>query len=547
MIQTSKNWFLNLSFRWKAIVFIASIEGAFNIMFAFIIVGVMQSNLEEQFFKRAQITSRLFATSTTNAVLSTDIASLESFVDEVMQNKDLLYARVKDSSGVLAERAKNPDFLKRTFVSDVNLSEVQDDVFDTFADIRVDDEPYGRVEIGVSTDLLGSTITAIQLKVIMIGVGEIIFSGLVSFLLGTFLVRRLVEMQRGSNRVAQGDFNFKLDESGRDELSETAKAFNNMSSKLNSLVEALKHTNMGLDEQLMVAENDLQRAQSQLIQASKMESLGTLAGGIAHEINTPAQFIGDNLRFLDDAFRDMNELIISYENLYATTQSSQLHSKELENIKDLADRIDVNDLKEEIGSAISESLDGIERVSRIILSMKDFSHPSTKEKGHVDIHDVIGTSITISRNEWKYVADIKTDLDDDLPLVSCFSGDLSQVLVNIIVNAAHAIKEMDQDKYGVITISTRHDHNWAEIRIKDTGPGIPENIKDRIFDPFFTTKGVGQGTGQGLAISFDIITNKHGGQIRAENNDGEGTTFILKLPLDDVINDGHLGTMHLEV
>ncbi len=299
MKQKFSNWFANLSFRWKAIVFIASVEGAFNIMFAIIVVGVMQNNLEEQFFKRAQITSQTFATSTANAILATDIASLESFVEEVMQNEDLLYARVRDSASVLAERERFPGLLERPFMADTGLSNVKDDIFDTFAEIRVDGDSYGQVEIGLSTDLLGSTITMIQLKVIMIGVGEILFSALVSFLLGAFLVRRLLDLQQGAHSVAEGNFDFKMNEEGNDELAETARAFNYMSSEMNVLISQLRNQNVALEFAKDLAEEAQKEAEAnhdlaveardEAIRASEAKS--RFLSTMSHELRTPLNAI----------------------------------------------------------------------------------------------------------------------------------------------------------------------------------------------------------------------------------------------------------------
>jgi two-component system, sensor histidine kinase and response regulator len=246
VIRLIQNSFDRLPFRWKAILFIATVEGIFNIMFAFIVVGVMQSNLEEQFFKRAEITAQLFATTTANAVLATDIASLESFIGEVMKNEDLLYARVRDTSGVLAERSNTLALLARPFKADRNLGTATDDVFDTFAAITVDGEKYGQVEIGLSTNLLGSTIRQIQLKVILIGAGEILFSAIVSFLLGTFLVRRLIDLQQGAHDISEGKIGLQIPAEGQDELAETAKSFNNMSTKLATVVDELRQSNTEL-------------------------------------------------------------------------------------------------------------------------------------------------------------------------------------------------------------------------------------------------------------------------------------------------------------
>jgi len=244
----AKKLFGKASFRWKAILFIASIEGLFNIMFAVIIVNVMSNNLEEQFRKRAEITAQLFSTSIENAVLATDLATLESFADKVMSNNDLLYASVLDLSGVLVERGDG-DALARDFKADENLSTVEDGVFDTFAEIRLDDEIYGRVEIGLKTTLLGDTISAIQLKVILIGAGEIIFSAFVSFVLGTFLVKRLKDLESGSQLIAAGSYGSQILVDGEDELAQTAMAFNIMSLKVADAIQELEERNRELKTQ----------------------------------------------------------------------------------------------------------------------------------------------------------------------------------------------------------------------------------------------------------------------------------------------------------
>jgi signal transduction histidine kinase len=167
--------------------------------------------------------------------------------------------------------------------------------------------------------------------------------------------------------------------------------------------------------------------------------------------------------------------------------------------------------------------------------MKDFSHPGAGEKTPVDINKAIESTITVTHNEWKYVAELEAHLDKDLPLVPCLPGDFNQVILNIIINAAHAIGNVideNADRKGTISVSTGRNNGWAEVRIQDTGSGIPEAYQPRIFDPFFTTKEVGRGTGQGLAISRSVIVDKHGGSLNFETTEGKGTTFIIRLPLE---------------
>lgn len=263
--------------------------------------------------------------------------------------------------------------------------------------------------------------------------------------------------------------------------------------------------------------------------SQKMESVGQLAAGIAHEINTPMQFIGDNTSFLKDAFDTYNNFIESIGHLYDS------ESEEKEKIKKMIEEYDLEYFKNEIPEAIKQSQSGIDRVRKLVLSMKEFSHPSQKVKNYYNLNKAIETTVTISKNEWKYFAEMKLELNWDLTDIFCLIDEINQVILNMIVNAAHAIearvKKGDYEK-GEINISTKQDGEFVEVQIKDNGTGIPKNLQSRIYEPFFTTKEVGKGTGQGLAIVHDIIVNKHGGRIILDSTEGKGTTFIIRLPLN---------------
>ncbi len=275
----------------------------------------------------------------------------------------------------------------------------------------------------------------------------------------------------------------------------------------------------------------------QLLQAQKLESVGQLAAGIAHEINTPVQYIGDNVRFLQDSFGELVALNAGYARLLAAVRSTEAIPQMIEEVSRVVEKVDVDYLFEEIPKAIEQTLEGVSRVSSLVGAMKQFSHPGTGEKVPLDLNRAIESTITVARNEWKYVADMKVELDPTLPLVSCFPGEFNQVILNMIVNAAHAIEEVAArggPEKGLITIRTRSLATGVEVQIQDTGGGIPEKVRARIFDPFFTTKEIGKGTGQGLAIARSVVVDKHQGTIDFETEDERGTTFIIRLPCEPI-------------
>ena len=263
--------------------------------------------------------------------------------------------------------------------------------------------------------------------------------------------------------------------------------------------------------------------ESQLSQAQKLESIGQLAAGIAHEINTPLQYINDNTKFLNESFKDLVVVLNDIKNNKI---------KDMNDLTTTLNNIDIDFLIDEIPEAIKQTINGIKSVVKIVRAMKDFSHPGQNEMQLSNINRAIENTIIVSKNEWKYVADIQTDLDQETPDILCHSAELNQVFLNIIINAAHAIEEkFAGSKNGKINISTTHDSKHVIINITDNGTGIPKKIINNIFDPFFTTKGVGKGTGQGLAIAYNVINEMHSGKLVVETEEGEGTKFIIKLPL----------------
>lgn len=277
-----------------------------------------------------------------------------------------------------------------------------------------------------------------------------------------------------------------------------------------------------------------QQLENQLAQAQKLEAIGQLAAGIAHEINTPTQYVGDNVRFIDDAFRDVLNVLDGLSALLDAAEQEPRCQELACQVREAMDAADIPFLTEEVPAAARQSQEGIERVGRIVRAMKEFSHPGSEAMSAIDINKMLQSTLTVCRNEWKYCAEMQTDFDDHLPVVPCLASELSQVFLNLIVNAAHAIEDVgggEEQGKGTIGIRTCRCEGHVMITITDTGSGIPDDIRDRIFDPFFTTKDVGRGTGQGLAIARSIIVEKHSGVIDFTSTPGQGTTFTIKLPL----------------
>lgn len=289
-------------------------------------------------------------------------------------------------------------------------------------------------------------------------------------------------------------------------------------------------------QRVLKLEDDLKTTTSQLLHSEKLAALGTLAAGIAHEINTPMQYLEYNTLFLQESFDGILELLKSYGRIERRIASGDGIRPLFREIRELEEKIDLAYIQEEIPRAIRESSEGVEHVTEIVRSMREFTHPGNRQIAPMDINGAVSNTIRVSQNQWARVAEIQLDLAPDLPPVPCFQGEFNQVVLNLIVNAAHAIEERIKKKPdtgpGVISINTRKTEDSVEVRVKDNGIGIPDIIRPKIFDPFFTTKEVGRGTGQGLAISRSVIVDRLGGRLTFDSRVGEGTTFTIRLPLE---------------
>jgi signal transduction histidine kinase len=286
---------------------------------------------------------------------------------------------------------------------------------------------------------------------------------------------------------------------------------------------------------LMIDVTEARRMVRELAQGQKLESVGRIAAGVAHEINTSVQFISDSVRFVRHALRDVPHAMADYRALAANALSGKDVTTQAKKAADTDEAADVDYFLKNAPDALDRALEGIGRVGSIVRSMTEFAHPDSRTKADVDINRAIRTTLNMARNEYKSVADLETDFGD-IPTVHCHAGDVNQVILNLLLNAAHAIGDTVQgtSAKGRIGVRTRAIGGYVEISITDTGDGIPEDVRGRIFEPFVTTKEVGRGTGQGLALSRGIVVDKLKGSLHFETETGKGTTFFIRLPVAEV-------------
>jgi signal transduction histidine kinase len=281
--------------------------------------------------------------------------------------------------------------------------------------------------------------------------------------------------------------------------------------------------------ELRKAQSDLLKSQQEAIQAGRLASIGYLASGIAHEINTPAQYVTNNLAFLENSIETIRLIIGAAKKLAESTTDTEA----VISFNEICTHDEIEFLLEELPNAIRQSKEGIAHISKIVLSMKEFSRPADSEKHIGNIHKALDSVITITQNAAKNVAIVTKRFTPDLPEIFCNMNELRQVFMNLTINSIQAIETSKRrgENLGEIVISTELQGDFVSVSFADTGDGVPKEIRDRIFDPFFTTKDIGQGTGQGLSICYDIIVNKHGGKIEVENIPGSGAVFTVHLPI----------------
>jgi len=349
-------------------------------------------------------------------------------------------------------------------------------------------------------------------------IASIIYFGLVvalAFLTYSSFARPISLLEDSARRSIENNMPFNSPEIGPSEVRSLTRRLQGLIIGLESTVKNRTSSLVKKTEQLKKEIQQRKELETQLVHAQKMEAVGQLASGIAHEINSPSQFANDNILFLKEAI----EGFIS----------------KLSGSSDAPDDKELSFLTDNAPDAVQQAQEGISRITTIVKSMKNFAYRDAESaKKPSDLNQAIKSTIVVATNEWKYHAEVVTGLDENLPMVPCNVGEINQVVLNLIVNGAHAIRDRFESKgKGQINITTRHypSDDCAVISITDNGGGIPMKVQKRIFEPFFTTKEVGVGTGQGLAIAHNVVVKSHNGQIWFESVEGEGTTFYIKLPM----------------
>ncbi|MFT5420907.1 MAG: two-component system NtrC family sensor kinase [Candidatus Endobugula sp.] len=553
-----------MSLRLKTILGVGIIEAILLMVLISTVLSYMRLSNEGNLEDYVDTTTKLFVTTTKDAVLSFDLSSLEHFVEEMLTNKGLLYARIFDGDDRLLASGSKPNYVQQPFKDDASYQHVDDSVYDSSAIIAIDGTIYGRIEIGFSTQKIEQAIDEARALAATIALVKMLLVALFSFVLGGYLTSQLKVLKHSAKRIAAGDLNQKIDVKTRDEIGEVADSFNIMLSSLRAAnkkseehqqelillnktleerVDQRTEKIMQQKEKLQSSYEQLQYTQKQLVQSEKMASIGQLAAGVAHEINNPVAFVKSNLTSLAKYINTYKALIDKQQRVLVSMSASTSAKvkQQLDNISHYVEEEDIEFIHADIDVLVEESIIGTNRVAEIIKGLKVYSRASDDIMEDCDVNACLQDTLKMLNNEIKYSCEVVQKIGV-LPVCFCNRGKITQVFTNLIVNAVHSMGATDT---GVLTVETfckesLHEKTLHEktrptaevvIKISDTGQGIPEENLSKLFDPFFTTKDVGEGTGLGLSISQGIIDD-HGGRMEVESTVGKGTAFTLTLPIN---------------
>lgn len=549
---------MKLSLRFKTITGIASIAALLLLVLIVTVFQLLNDLVDSNIKKSADTTVALFVSTTKNAFLSYDLASLDADVSEILTNPNISYVKVKDKLGNVFVEKGDEVALSRPFEADLSVSEADDGVYDTRAPIMVGSTLYGYVEIGLNIASVTDSISRVRNWTVTLALTEFVLVGLCSYLLGSFLMSQLQQLLQGAKHLGEAVKNKDYKEvfvpvRGKDELSELAEAFNQLVERLKEEYEQrqraqdeLKELNTLLEEkvqdrtsllnqknyQLEETNKDLKEAQVQLLQAEKMASVGQLAAGVAHEINNPVGFVSSNISTLSE-YVATYQMIFSQIQVVIDQKDESKRAASMIELKKMLGKQDMAFINEDISDLLSDSREGLQRVAEIVKGLKLFSRVDSDQMQKHNINDCVRTTLAMVNNQLKYICTVETHLGR-IPDVEMNVGKISQVITNLLINAGQAIEATG--KNGRIIITTCTVGEFVELRVEDSGCGIPPSHLDKLFNPFFTTKPEGQGTGLGLSISFGIA-QEHGGMLSATSTEGDGSTFTLALPINSVSKD----------
>ena len=545
---------MRLSLRTKTIAGTAIIEATLLVVLIVTSLSFINSLTEDSVLKRTSTTTNLFASTTKDALLALDLASLEASVQELMTNPDIAYVRIIDNQQRILAVSGDTSSLSSGFAADTTLANVNDGVFDSNRRIVVSGHYYGEIQLGIDIGYVQSSLIQIRNWIVSLALIELGLVALFSYGLGTYLTSQLNTLRQGAkdivNAIKTNHFNTApIAEKGHDELSELAKTFNllvknleteyqsrleaeNELTRLNqSLEEKIAHRTQALSEKndlLEQSNKELKETQQQLFQAEKMASVGQLAAGVAHEINNPVGFVSSNLNTLTD-YLSMFQILMTLVKKLEPDADIEAQKALIIEIHQFYAQHDFDFISEDVTPLIEESVEGLTRVSEIVKGLKVFSRIDSDEKQWFDLNHCLNTTLTMVNNKLKYICKVEKQFAD-LPRVYFNVGKLTQVFTNLLINAGQAIEATG--KQGVITVHTYLQGKQVIVDITDTGCGISEENLEKLFNPFFTTKPEGQGTGLGLSITYGII-QEHGGSIEVTSKEGEGSRFIITLPVGD--------------
>ena len=536
----------------KTIVGTALIESLLLLILVFTATSFMASIADENLIKRANTSSKLFATTSKNAVLALDLASLDSITTEMLTNPDVVYAKVYDADNRLLAGDGDMTLVGREFNVDVEVSEVDDGVFDTTSQITEGEEVYGYVELGISISAMQKTINKFTGYTATLALVAIILVALFSWFLGSYLTKQLNILRKGvrnmTKAIDSGQFDVaRVPDSSDDEVAEVATAFNSLVDNLEveyqrtqSYQNALQGLNRTLElkvkrrtqqvqtqnEELTQINQDLKSTQQKLLQAEKMASVGQLAAGVAHEINNPVGFINSNVTSLKsylDTYATLSQLVGQLTQAMSTGDEVA-QAKVAQELSEFASQQDFSFIDSDIKELIADTEDGLNRVIEIVKNMKSFSRADSDTMQMFDVNQCISTTAKMVKEKVEQNASLILELQD-LPQTAINVGKINQVITNLIVNAAQAVQAG-----GEVTVKSYPQGNTIVVEVRDNGCGMDNETLRNIFNPFFTTKAEGEGTGLGLSISFEII-QEHKGFIEVDSKQGVGTTFIVSLPI----------------